>query len=195
MVDMASRKAALLVIVALVLAAVYVSVTFGSRTGAPNSSATASQTISAASTTGNANTTSWRTVQLTDVLTGKQFKLSDFSGKPVLVELMAIWCPLCSQEQAQLQIVRQKLGDKVIIVSVDIDPKETPQALANYATSHGRIWLWSKDPGVFLNAFQLSPPETPVLVIAPDGTFKLFSGSITYSSDFLQYLQTLGVTA
>ncbi len=190
---MTSRKATLLVIVALVLAAVYVSVTFGSRT-APNSSATASQTISSNSTASNATTASWRTVQLTDVLTGKQFKLSDFKGKPVIVEQMAIWCPLCSQEQAQLQIVRQKLGDKVVIVSVDIDPNETPQALANYATTHGRVWIWSKDPGVFLTFFQLSPPETPVLVIAPDGTYQLFSGKITYSSDFLQYLQTLGVT-
>ncbi len=195
MVDMASRKATLLVVVALLLAAVYVSVTFGSRTGAPNSSATASQTISSKSTASNATTASWRTIQLTDVLTGKQFKLSDFSGKPVLVEQMAIWCPLCAQQQAHLQTLKQKLGDKVVIVSVDIDPKETPQALANYATSNGRIWLWSKDPGVFLNFFQLSPPETPVLVIAPDGTFKLFSGQITTSSEFLQYLQTLGVTA
>jgi thiol-disulfide isomerase/thioredoxin len=192
--DMASRKTTLLVVVALVLIAAYISVTFDPRTGAPSSTVATSQTSSSASKTSTETAGSWQTVQLTDVLTGKQFKLSDFRGKPVLVEQMAIWCPLCAQEQDQLQAVQQKLGDKIVIVSVDIDPKETPQALANYATSKGHMWIWSKDPGAVLNFFQLSPPDTPVLVVAPDGTFKLFSGQITTSNEFLQYLQTLGVT-
>lgn len=131
---------------------------------------------------------------MTDVLTGNHFKLSDFKGKPVLVEQMAIWCPLCAQEQVQLQAVKQKLGDKIVLVSVDIDPNETPQNLGNYATSRNRIWIWSKDTGPFLNFFQLSPPDTPVVVISQDGTYKLFSGKITDSSEFLSYLQTLGVS-
>jgi len=181
---MASRKAVLLVIVALVLVGGYISVILGQRAGVPTSTATTSIGTAA----------SWQTVQLTDVLTGNQFRLSDFRGKPVLVEQMAIWCPLCAQQQTQLQAVKQKLGNNVVVVSIDIDPNETPQALANYATSNGHAWLWSKDPGVFLSVFQLSPPETPVAVMAPDGTFKLFSGQITTSGELLQYLQKLGVT-
>ncbi len=188
---MAPRRTVIFVVVALVLVAALIAVTFGLQPVTNGSGPVGGST----STANSAYSTPWGTVQLTDVLSGNPFKLSDFKGKPILVEQMAIWCPLCAQQQDELQAVKQKLGDKVVIISVDIDSKETPQNLANYATSKNHMWIWGKDTGAFLTFFQLAPPDTPVVVISPDGTYKLFSGKITTSSDFLAYLQTLGVTA
>jgi thiol-disulfide isomerase/thioredoxin len=43
-------------------------------------------------------------VELTDVATGQTFKLSDFKGKPVLLESFAVWCPTCLRQQETLQV-------------------------------------------------------------------------------------------
>ncbi|MFB6351225.1 MAG: SDR family NAD(P)-dependent oxidoreductase, partial [Bradymonadaceae bacterium] len=39
---------------------------------------------------------SWRTVDLTDVRTGEAFTISQFEGRPVLLEFFAVWCPKCT---------------------------------------------------------------------------------------------------
>ena len=63
----------------------------------------------------------WKEIELKDVITGKTFKISDFKGKPIFVETMAVCCPLCTQQQIQLQKVADELGDSVVHVSIDTD--------------------------------------------------------------------------
>jgi thiol-disulfide isomerase/thioredoxin len=160
---------------------------FIGRTGVTTSGTIATNNI--------ASSNSWVNAQLTDVQTGRQFTLSDFKGKPVLVELMAVWCPFCTRQQGELNGVAKQLGSKVAIVSIDIDPNETPTTIAKYVTGQGWTWPFSKDPGGSFNAFfQKSAPETPVIAIAPDGTYTVFSGTVTSASDFLAYLQKFGIT-
>ena len=47
-------------------------------------------------------TPAWIMASLTDVRTGKGFKISDFKGKVIVVENMATWCPNCLQQQKQV---------------------------------------------------------------------------------------------
>ena len=44
----------------------------------------------------------WFSVPLTDVNTGSQFSISDFKGKVVLVEAMAVWCSTCISQQGEV---------------------------------------------------------------------------------------------
>jgi thiol-disulfide isomerase/thioredoxin len=161
-------------------------------------SLTPSATISSPPSTGriSAYDQGWAKTELVDVLTGKRFRIADFEGKTVFVELMAIWCPACTRQQFELSrlINFYGLGGKIIIVSVDIDPNESAGDLAKYARSQGYDWHWAVDPsGLFNNFFKRSPPETPVIVIAPDGTFTIFSGRVTKAPEFLSHLEGLGV--
>jgi len=75
---------------------------------------------------------SWFNVQMTDVTTGKTFKISDFSGKVVLVDTMATWCPTCQGEMSQVKQLPTLLGANsgdLVRVSLDVDPNEDASLL------------------------------------------------------------------
>ncbi|MHB8136655.1 MAG: peroxiredoxin family protein, partial [Anaerolineaceae bacterium] len=46
---------------------------------------------------------------LTNVATGESFKISDFAGKVVLVENLAMWCPTCLKQQEQVKLLHNQL--------------------------------------------------------------------------------------
>ncbi len=50
---------------------------------------------------------------------GKEVSLSEFKGKPLVVNSWAAWCPFCVKELKDFVAVQQDLGDKVVIVAVD----------------------------------------------------------------------------
>lgn len=51
--------------------------------------------------------------------TGQPMKLSDFRGKPVVINFWATWCAPCRIETPELQDVYRERGDEVIIFSVN----------------------------------------------------------------------------
>ena len=52
---------------------------------------------------------------------GNQFKLSDYKGTPLILDLMAVRCPPCHQQMPELFEVKKELGDDVVILSIDVD--------------------------------------------------------------------------
>jgi len=56
----------------------------------------------------------------------KTFKLSDYKGKVVLIDLMAEYCDPCADQMPELQKIKLEKGEDVIILSVDVAyPNET----------------------------------------------------------------------
>ena len=86
---------------------------------------------------------SWFNVEMTDVNTGKSFKMSDFSGKVVLVDTMATWCPTCQGEMSEVKrlpdLVGPNAGD-LVRVSLDVDPNEDAAILKKYADANAFDW-------------------------------------------------------
>jgi thiol-disulfide isomerase/thioredoxin len=52
---------------------------------------------------------------------GKSFRLSDFAGKLVLVNLWATWCMPCRHEMPSLERLQTRLGDKIAILAISED--------------------------------------------------------------------------
>ncbi len=120
----------------------------------------------------------WFDVSMVDVNTGNSFKISDFTGKVVLVETMATWCPTCNGEMSQVQQLHTMypMGTDLVTVSLDVDPNEDTTVLKKYATQYGFNWLIAVAPesvGQFLaknyDVDYLNPPLQPMLIVDRTG--------------------------
>lgn len=122
---------------------------------------------------------SWFNVEMTDVNTGKPFKMSDFSGKVVLVDTMATWCPTCQGEMGEVQRLPGLLGasaSNLVRVSLDVDPNEDATILTKFAAANKFDWYIAVAPievGRFLETNYdqqyLNPPLQPMLFIDKTG--------------------------
>jgi thiol-disulfide isomerase/thioredoxin len=50
---------------------------------------------------------------------GKTVHLSDFTGKPVVINSWAAWCPFCRKELVDFATAQKEFGDKITIIAVD----------------------------------------------------------------------------
>ncbi len=100
----------------------------------------------------------WKSAPLTNAATGQSFTLSQYSGKIIVLQFMAIYCQYCLAEGHQLVSVQQSLSGnsqaagQVVIVSVDVDPNENLDQLQSYvrqnnfgAPSSNPAWIYAKD--------------------------------------------------
>ena len=119
----------------------------------------------------------WRTATLRDVVTGEEFRITDLEGKVVAIEMMAIWCITCRQQQAQARVALDAVNSAdVVYLSLDVDPNERAEDLAEYARREGFEWTFAVAPPDVSRSLAatfgdqiLSPPATPVIVLGPDG--------------------------
>ncbi len=143
----------------------------------------------------------WMAVSLTNVVTGQQFRLSDFHGKVVLIEPMAVWCTKCRALQQEIRSVRQQLGAQaadLITVSIDVDPNEDEKYLKAYVDQVGHDWAFAIAPAGFSRELAaaygnqvLNPPSTPLLVIDRAGAALLLPFGPKSAADLLNALQPL----
>ena len=63
--------------------------------------------------------------------TGESVSLSDFKGKPVLINFWATWCPSCQEEMPFLQQVYDNWSRKGLIL-LAIDTGESPAKVKEY---------------------------------------------------------------
>jgi thiol-disulfide isomerase/thioredoxin len=133
----------------------------------------------------------WLATPLTDVNSGQTFKLSDFHGKPVLVEAMAVWCTNCLALQHQISTLRQQIGDSAVVVSLDVDLNEDTNLLKQHAERNGFDWHYAVASADLVKALAaqfgnqvLNPPSTPVFIVDKDGGVHLLDFG-TKSADYL----------
>jgi len=125
-----------------------------------------------------ATTPEWFSMELTDVQTGETFTMNDYSGKVVLLETMAMWCPTCLLQAGQIQKLHEALGnpEDLISVSLDVDVNEDSASLKSYVTEYGLEWHHAVAPllvaralGNLYSAQYLNPPLAPMLIIDREG--------------------------
>ncbi|MFB6193942.1 MAG: peroxiredoxin family protein [Halobaculum sp.] len=125
---------------------------------------------------------SWRTREVTDVLTGEKFAIADFEGQPVMLEFFAVWCPVCTRQQSTMADLLSR-RENVVVISINTDPNETAEEVRKHAESNGFDWRYTVAPEEWTAAFVerfssviTSPPSAPVVRICPNGRAKLVDG-------------------
>lgn len=143
----------------------------------PQTSAAGTQEPVVASPTA-VTTPEWFSMELTDAQTGETFTINDYSGKVVLLETMAMWCPNCLLQAGQVQRLHEALGnpEDLISISLDVDVNEDEASLKAYATEYGLDWhvavaplLVARALGNLYTAQYLNPPLSPMMIIDRKG--------------------------
>jgi hypothetical protein len=121
----------------------------------------------------------WATAILTDVTTGRTFRIADLvaAGKVVFVETMAIWCTNCLAQQKEAAVAFEELDpDRVAWVAIDVESSETAGALASYREQHRFPFTYviadmdlARALATDLGDTVLSPPSVNVIVVGTDG--------------------------
>jgi thiol-disulfide isomerase/thioredoxin len=118
------------------------------------------------------------TVELYDVNSMTTFTLGELAAdRPVLFEMMAIWCTNCRAQQHQVVAAHDLAAFHS--VSLDVDPNERPEDLADYSAEQGFGWRFALADQVLASALRerfgpavLNPPSTPMVLLFPDGTVR-----------------------
>lgn len=132
-----------------------------------------------ASPTGGLSSDPLHSLVLRDVRTGGAFTLGQLAAqRPVLLETMAIWCTKCLAQQHQV-VDAHGLAD-FDSVSVDVDPNERSQDLADYADREGFDWRFAVADGDLARMLRerfgtavLNPPSMPKILFRTDGSVEL----------------------
>ncbi len=105
--------------------------------------------------------------QLSDVHTGQP--ISHVLGKPTVIFFMASWCSSCIGEEDALKQVWAKYGDKVQLLTVDVDTvNDTAENLKQFAKEYGGDWPHALDSDQMVQKFAISSLDTTV-IIGADG--------------------------
>lgn len=120
----------------------------------------------------------WFDISLTDVQTSESFTINVFSGKVLLLETMAMWCPNCTVQANEVRELHELLGnpDDLVSVSLGVDMNEDEASLREYAQEYGFEWHFVVPPlavartlGNLYTAQYLNPPLSPMMIIDRDG--------------------------
>lgn len=79
-----------------------------------------------------------RTVQWADVTLhdGRVLRAAELTGKTVVVEFWATWCPFCKKQNPYVErLHREHGGQDLVVLTISIDPK--PQAVGEYLKKYG----------------------------------------------------------
>ncbi len=117
----------------------------------------------------------WREMTLTDARTKTEFKLTDYSGKVVILEMMDPGCSICKEQLKEIAGALEVVGDKAVAVSVDIGYKGEG-ALVKWAETNNATWYVAFISKEFSEALLsefggevVYPGNTPVIIIDPSG--------------------------
>ncbi|UTO28354.1 TlpA disulfide reductase family protein [Bartonella harrusi] len=78
---------------------------------------------------------------------GKNHKLSEFTGKPILVNLWASWCVPCRTEMPELaQLKRELAGENFDVMAINIDKTASPERIQQFLQDvHAENLLYYRD--------------------------------------------------
>lgn len=92
------------------------------------------------------------------ILGNEKVKLSDYRGKPVLLNFWATWCPPCKKEMPDLQKLHEEFGEELVILAVDIGEETT--VVEEFIEENGYTFNIGLDPMTEIKYPIMSLPTT-----------------------------------
>ena len=124
-------------------------------------------------------------------LNGNNFSLSLFQGKVVVIDFMATWCGPCRLQMPYYEIVWEEFGDRIVIISIDIDVIESEDTLRLFAQEYPyATWIWARDTDYISAAYKITNIPTTV-IIDQEGYIRFTHIGVTGSLTLIQEIEEL----
>jgi len=118
-------------------------------------------------------------VELVD-FNGETLRLSDFEGRPVVLNFWASWCPPCIAEMPDFERVNQAVGDRVIFIGVNF--QDDADQAARLAVETGVTYRLVRDPqGLIFQKFDGLGMPTTVFIDASGSVREVVTGQMSES--------------
>ncbi len=138
------------------------------------------------------STPAWMEIELTDVRTGQKFRISDFKGRPVLLESFAVWCPTCLAQQREVAKLFLSEGEAIVHISLDTDPNEDAAKVREHLEANGLDWWFAVAPieltRALIDDFGLqivNAPGAPVVLICADQSTRFLDRGVKSADKLL----------
>lgn len=96
---------------------------------------------------------------------GKIFTLSNYQGKVIVLDLMAVRCPPCEAQMSELNAVHEEKGEEIVIISIDVDRSETEQRVRQKFGDYVGTWTFAMDSYEANVGWKYQVQYIPTLVI------------------------------
>lgn len=70
-------------------------------------------------------------------LAGQPVQLSDFAGKPVILNFWATWCPPCRKEMPAFEAASEAYGDRLTIIGINHTAADDPDLVTDFMAEYG----------------------------------------------------------
>lgn len=102
----------------------------------------------------------------TEVDSGEVYHLSDFTGKMVLLNFFATWCPYCKEELPYIYELHMMYPEDMLqIISIDTDYSETESQVSKFKQQWNMDWLVGIDTdGTIADAYGVNGIPHTVLI-------------------------------
>jgi thiol-disulfide isomerase/thioredoxin len=134
----------------------------------------------------------WMDIELKDVRTGETFRISDFKGRPILLESFAVWCPTCTAQQRQIGRLKDIEGESIVHISLDTDPNEDEARITEHLERNGFDWYYAVSPIELTQALMdefglaiVNAPGAPIALICEDLSTRFLRTGVKTADDLL----------
>ncbi len=115
---------------------------------------------------------------------GHRVKLSDFHGKPILLNFWATWCPPCKAEMPDLQEAYEAYGEEICFVMVNLTDgsRDTVDIVKNFVAANGYTFpVYFDTQSSAAIAYRVSSIPATYLISAEGEIVKSKTGMMTAS--------------
>jgi peroxiredoxin len=116
---------------------------------------------------------------------GEELSLSDFRGKPVLLNFWATWCPPCRAEIPALEQASRQLEGRAVILGVDV--QESPGTVQAFMEEAGITYAVVIDPdAVVAHTYRIRAYPTTYFIDPRGVIVELYNGPMTEPLIFMR---------
>lgn len=126
-------------------------------------------------------------------LDGKEYRLSDLRGRPVLLNFWATWCGPCQVEMPDIQERYERHSPDLVVLAIDFD--ESAEIVAPFVSELGLTFPILLDPGGKVNAELYNVRGYPSsYFVDSDGVIRVVQIGLMTKGQIGSYLEEVGIS-